>query len=236
MAADDADLKALAKKRANEMKEVYGRNRLGFAGGEISASSAQGEMKFLAGVMDINNLSIRLNPVGQNSEEVAAEKTIKYALQKYLAPVDSEEQEGAILRLMDSAWWTRKLRVHQKQALEHERIKAGLVNKSLSAYVSDSELLRFRSQRLRNKEMLATTIAVNDLGQEFTLADLVARSVSNPQLRIAELMTRVAGIEEIAQGAGHCGLFITLTCPSKFHAQKLVNSGKCQLAMINIWN
>jgi hypothetical protein len=229
LAADDAELKALAKKRANEMKEVYARNRLGFAGGEISVAAQEG-MKFLSAEIMDKKLSIRLNPVGQNSEEIAAEKTIKYALDKYLAPVESKELEGAILRLMDPSWWVRKLRVHQKQALEHERIKAGLVNKSSSVYVSHDELLRFRFQRLRNKEMLETTFLVNDLGQEFTLADLWLRSISNPEIRIAELMTRVVGIEEIAQGAGHCGLFITLTCPSKFHAQKLVNSGKCSIS------
>ncbi|WP_293932755.1 replication endonuclease [Iodobacter sp.] len=228
LAADDAELKALAKKRANEMKEIYARNRLGFAGGEISVSAAQGDMKFLAGICGVNEdekLFIRLNPVGQNSEEVAAEKTIKYALDKYLAPVDSEALEGAILRLMDSAWWIRKLRVHQKQALEHERIKFGFVGKSQSPYVSYDELIRFVAQRTKSKNTLENIIVVNDLGEEFTLADFVALSVSNPEIRMAELMTRIAGIESIAQELGHCGLFITVTCPSKFHAQKLDYSG-----------
>ncbi|MEW8333916.1 MAG: replication endonuclease, partial [Candidatus Thiodiazotropha sp.] len=48
-------------------------------------------------------------------------------------------------------------------------------------------------------------------------------SVSNPVIRRGELMTRIAGFEQVANDLKHRALFITLTCPSRFHSHTIRN-------------
>lgn len=59
---------------------------------------------------------------------------------------------------------------------------------------------------------------VSDEGVVLNLAECVEASVANPENRRAELMVRMRGFEGVANLAGHQGVFITLTAPSKFHA------------------
>lgn len=131
------------------------------------------------------------------------------------------EDGPAIARMADSQWWRRGLRRAQGRGIEREAIGLGYVHRQAEIYCSDLTAERRRQQRARNAAMLEGTEAINrDTGEIYRLDELVAKSVANPTIRRGELMTRIRGFEEMAIGLGHVAEFVTLTCPSKYHAMR----------------
>lgn len=133
---------------------------------------------------------------------------------------------GSLMRLCDAKFWRRALRKQHARGLEKLEIKAGAVHFKAGIYSSDDNVFRRREQKARNARILENVKAVNDEGQEYTLAELSALNVSNPKIRRMELMTRIRGFEEIATERGLVGEFYTLTAPSKFHAYKKGKNGR----------
>ncbi|MEY0576572.1 replication endonuclease [Providencia manganoxydans] len=135
---------------------------------------------------------------------------------------------AAISRLVSPDFWERRLKERRMRWIESLSIAAMLVNCNTTPYVSERGVSAVLSQKLANLRYLKTMdVQDEDTGERFDLYDKFEKSISNPVNRYNELMTMTRGIEDVAMERGDAGLFLTLTCPSKFHATtKVIKSKK----------
>ncbi|WP_157885648.1 replication endonuclease [Pseudohongiella nitratireducens] len=123
-----------------------------------------------------------------------------------------------IARTECQKWWRRQVRRIQAREVDELARSWRLVHNKGEIYCSDDTLKRRTKQKARNKKLLQRLEAENDIGQTYTLDELAALGISNPEIKRAELMTRMRGFEELAQSTGKVGEFYTITCPSKYHS------------------
>lgn len=123
-----------------------------------------------------------------------------------------------IKRISCENWWRRKLRTNHARTIENGNIKLGIVRAKREPYASRDAVYRCLRQEERNRAMMEKTILQNEHGDRFSLQELAELSTSNKAIRRAELMTRIRGMEDFASEYGYAALFVTITCPSYFHA------------------
>lgn len=128
---------------------------------------------------------------------------------------------AAVSRLVNVDYWHRKLKAHRTQWIEAIMIANMDVCINRHPYASKQAIRAVQAQRLSNMQYLqGMDIQDVETGERFDLFEKVMASVSNPEIRRMELMAQMAGIERVAKERGDIGMFITLTCPSKYHPTK----------------
>lgn len=124
---------------------------------------------------------------------------------------------GRIGRMLDIQWWRRNLRREMLRANEEIEHAQGRIRRHGACYSSDHAIARRLAREKANRATLEAMEVVNEDGQACNLLEVADASVSNPKLRRSELMVRCRGFEETAAFMGHKAIFLTITCPSRFH-------------------
>ncbi len=126
-------------------------------------------------------------------------------------------------RVLSERWWRRKLRGIHARVTESAAIRLGVVGRGKEPYVSTLGVQRWKKQQRDNDRYMASITLQNGDGYRATLAELASKGLSNPYVRFSELMTRVKGLQSIAQSQGHACRFITVTAPSVYHSQRIAD-------------
>ncbi len=164
-----------------------------------------------------------------------------------------EALEISLLKMQCEKWWATKLKTVRARYLELLEIATGQVGKDLyyvkntktkqsrgiSPYSSKQAQSEFRDSQKSGREYLDKLELQNEQGDVINLLQAVDAGMANPVNRRNELMLRIRETEELATEMGYVGVFYTMTCPSKYHA----NSDKWQGAtpkqaqsyLVKIW-
>lgn len=128
-----------------------------------------------------------------------------------------EQLKPLIERYKDAAWWLRQIRKVSLREVEKVALSMGEIHKKNQAYCSNYAVKKRAQQKARNRHLLENLKAVNNEGDEYSIQELSDLGVSNPVVRRHELMARLNGFERVAMLYNHSALFITITCPSRYH-------------------
>jgi Bacteriophage replication gene A protein (GPA) len=173
----------------------------------------------------IDVAQISLPEEGRTERAYAAAKAFVIAHGLTMPEARNRPWRAVLARLRCDRWWRRALRRVHGRALEGAAREIGLVNLSAGCYASDDAVKSRRAQVHRNARALESVEAMNDHGHAYTLAELAAKSTANKEIRRHELMTRVAGFDQLAIDLGDRADFVTLTCPSRMHRSRVRRNG-----------
>lgn len=154
-----------------------------------------------------------------------AHKLLRDALEEggLLSMPSGDTERAALLRLADVGWWRRQLNAALPRRREQAALALALVRKRRSAPETDLYCSREAVQTHAERQeralafMRSAVLVDEDSGEEITLANVAATTVADPRIRFAEMMTRLRGMQRVAQMSGLKAAFITNTCPGHMH-------------------
>ena len=158
-----------------------------------------------------------------NSLEIPYKRILSYIQRHGIEPSYLREEptesdyKSLIRRSLNPSWWLQNLRKVQSRDIEVTARALNLISKNKDIYASNLNVHRRKKQKAAQQAYLENMVATNEEGEQLNLGELKATSVSNPYVRKSELMVRIRGFEDYAKGHGHIALFLTMTCPSKYH-------------------
>lgn len=130
-----------------------------------------------------------------------------------------DEAAAAIQKTTHDRFWSRLLRKYARRWREHLHIAYGDVRRDVSPYCSKHHVTQWDSRRKRSRAIMSRLELEDQVtGERISLIEQIDKSISNPEKRRVELMTRIGGFEKVATESGFAGSFFTLTAPSKYHA------------------
>lgn len=130
-----------------------------------------------------------------------------------------DEMAAAIQKTIHDRFWSRLLRKYARRWREHLHIAYGDVRRDVSPYCSKHHVSLWDARRKRSREIMSRLELEDQVtGERISLIEQIDKSISNPEKRRVELMTRIGGFEKVATESGFAGSFFTLTAPSKYHA------------------
>nr|DAI86123.1 MAG TPA: Replication associated protein [Bacteriophage sp.] len=181
----------------------------------IYANAALAEVSETCAVLSSVDYSKRM--VREGSRLIAYFGLIAPWASRRKMPLD--EMAASIRKILDDRFWSRLLRKYARRWREHLHIAFGDVRRDASPYCSKNHVKQWDARRKRSREIMSRLELEDQVtGERMSLIEQIDKSVSNPEKRRVELMTRIGGFEKVATESGYAGSFFTLTAPSKYHA------------------
>ena len=123
-----------------------------------------------------------------------------------------DEMAASIRKIIDDRFWSRLLRKYARRWREHLHIAFGDVRRDVSPYCSKNHVKQWDTRRKRSRAIMSRLELEDQVtGERMSLIEQIDKSVSNPEKRRVELMTRIGGFERVATESGYAGSFFTLT-------------------------
>lgn len=115
-------------------------------------------------------------------------------------------------------WWRRRLSKRYSRHAENGLRRIGFINRNRQIYASNLACTQRRNRaQILDQWVRKCTVHASD-GTVLPLRIVRDASIANPVNRRHELMTRLRGMDELAEQHNLVADFYTLTLPSKFHA------------------